>query len=197
MKPDNNRFALPALVVGVILWALRGPAYVPVLTLCAIAIHEVGHVAVARICRVPTGGISFSLFEARIRLTGSISYGKEMMICLGGPLFNLTSAWLSCRLGGRLLGTGALSYFATVSVALAILNLLPIGSLDGGRSVYCLLSGIGLHQTAPAVGRILSFFALFCLWSASVYTLMRSGGNLSLFLFSATIFWRIFSETKP
>lgn len=196
MKIKKSRISLSLFAVGIGLWALTAPSRVPLLTLCAILIHEAGHLCVARLCGVCCRGFALTPFEARIHLAGAISYEKEILICLGGPLFNLGSAAFGQWLAGGSLLTSPLTYFAGVSVALALLNLLPVASLDGGRILYCVLSRIGLHLFALPTVKILSFLSLFCLWSASVYTLLRHGGNLSLFLFSVTLFCRVFAATK-
>ena len=196
MKINTNRISVSVFAVGIGIWALTASSSLPALTLCAILIHEMGHVCFARLCDISCKGFSLTPFEARIRLTGAISYEKEILICLGGPLFNLASAAVVQWIVGNTVFSPPFSAFSSISAALALLNLLPIESLDGGRVIYCLLSRIGLHEIAAATVKILSFLALFCLWSASVYTLLRCGGNLSLFLFSATLFYRIFATTK-
>ena len=94
--------------------------------------------------------------------------------------------------GGHILGEGAVSFFVTVSAALALLNLLPISDFDGGRILHCLLApAIGLRVTGR-VCELLSILSLFCLWCMSVYALIRAGGSLSLFVFSTTLFVRFF-----
>lgn len=183
------------LTLGFIVWFLLEPSYEPILTLAAILLHEVGHTVAAMALKVPLGGFRLLPSEARISISGTLlSYGKEICISAAGPLVNILSAVGACLYGGSILGEGGLSFFATVSVAIAALNLLPVADLDGGRIFCCLLSRLLGPRVADPICKLLSFLALFCLWCISVYALIRTGTTLSLFLFSATLFMRIFSH---
>ena len=183
------------IVAGFLAWALLSGTAEPLLALLAVGLHEAGHLTVALLCHVPMDGFRATSFEARIRLTGeSVSYRKEACICLAGPFANVLTASLLYPVGGRILQTDPLSFFCTVSIALAILNLLPISDFDGGRILYCLISPLLDPNIASALCRICSFFSLFFLWSISVYVLLRTGGNFSLFFFSVSLFSKIIAN---
>ena len=62
-----------------------------------------------------------------------LSYGQEAAAALAGPAVNLTLALALCRLPGGELWAG-------LNLVLACFNLLPVGRLDGGRVLRCLLS---------------------------------------------------------
>lgn len=197
MEQKTKALSIILITACLAAWTLVDRSYEPLLTLLATVIHEVGHLLAAKLCRVPLRGFRFAPFETRMVLSGTLSYGKELCICIGGPFFNLLSTALALLLDGAVFGDDPLSFFATVSLALALLNLLPIGTLDGGRILYGLLAWSGVLSAAEITVKILSFFSLFCLWSLSVYALLRAGGSLSLFLFSATLFLRLFIEEGP
>lgn len=195
MKDFDRKISGAMIAIGFIVWILISREPDPVLTLAAILLHELGHVVGAALLKVPLGGFRLISCEARLALTGNLlSYGKEFFISAAGPAFNLLSFAVACRFGATLLGEGALSFFATVSAALAILNLLPIGDFDGGRILYCSLAPVTGPRVAAILCRALSFLALFCLWCISVYAILHTGASLTLFLFSATLFIRIFTQ---
>ena len=192
----NKRAALLPTVfilLGLGFWIASVKSLFPLITLVAILIHELGHLAAARILGIKVSGFHILSFEARLAAQSSlIPYGKELAICAAGPLFNLATLLFVLFLKSRLPCPPSLSFLATVSASLALLNLLPIGDLDGGRIFQSLLSLLLPQAIASFLCRILSFLALFSLWCISVYSLLRLGGSLSLFVFSTTLFFRIF-----
>lgn len=195
MKRQSQTISGALFMISFLLWAIYSRSPRPLLALLAILLHEGGHWLAIKLCRVPLDGFGFNSCEARLCLGSPVSYKKEIIICAAGPAANLLSLLPSLHKGTSLFGESALSFFTSVSAALALLNLLPIGDLDGGRLLTCLLSMLVDSDFARQVCEILSFLTLFCLWSVSVYALLRTGGSLSLFFFSATLFYRVFIST--
>ena len=74
---------------------------------------------------------------------------------------------------------------------------LPVKGFDGGRSFSCLLLSKFSPRTVATILDTTSFFCIFILWSASVYFIMRAGAYLSLFVFSASLFARMFLPDAP
>ena len=185
---------LAVLLVGFLLWGMASHSVYALLTPLAIIIHEAGHLIGAALVGVSLGDLRITTSEARLTPNGGLlPYGKELWICLCGPLSNAVCAFVASLFGARLLDTSPLSFFATVSISLAILNMLPVFDFDGGRILSCIFALVLDLKTATALCRILSFLTLFSLWCISVYALLRVGENLSLFLFSATLFLRLFA----
>lgn len=178
--------------VGILAWIVTEPSRIPILTVTAILLHECGHLLAAKAYRVRASGFSVDSLGARLTLAGTIlSYPTELIICAAGPLANLLSLPLA-----RLFGQENGRFFLSVSLALALLNLLPIKGFDGGRIFYC-LSALLLDPTrADRLCSLFSFFSLFILWCISVYLMLRMGADLSLFLFSVSVFTRIFLQNK-
>ena len=172
---------------------MRPLEYLAALT--AALLHELGHVFAARRCGVPLRSFSIELLGARLDLaSGVITYRDELLIAAAGPAVNLASALalypLISRFGG---GPGLfISALTAASVGLAFLNLLPVSGFDGGRILYCLLSLFLSPAVVFRVGQVLSFFCVFSLWSASVYLLLKTAGGLAVFVFSASLFCRLF-----
>ncbi len=182
-------FCRSILLAGILLWIITEPSHTPILTIFAILVHEGGHLLAARLCRIKTDGFSVDTLGARLSLTGTaLSYQKELAICISGPLANLFSIAPVYRLRTNT----DIGFFISVSLALALLNLLPIKGFDGGRIFHCLTSLAFPPTVSERLYSLSSFFCLFILWCGSVYMMIRTGADVSLFIFSASIFTRVF-----
>ena len=119
------------------------------------------------------------------------SYNREILLCLAGPATNFLCVFIGLHTFGAF-PSDFYQYFIFASAALGILNLLPIQGFDGGRILHALLSK---HLEPRVVGAwisALSFLFIFLLWSISLYLLIRTASSLSLFIFSLSLFARIF-----
>lgn len=161
--------------------------------LLAAFLHELGHVLAARLCHIPLQSCSVGLFGAGLSpQCGFYSSRQELLLCLSGPLVNLLSGSLSLLLPP----SQPRLDFAAASLFLGFLNLLPVQSFDGGRILLLLLSLRLSPRTSYRLLRLLSFSCLFLLWTLSVYLLLRSASSLSLFVFSLSLFFKLFIEEK-
>ena len=148
---------------GVFLWVL-------VSCLC----HECGHLLALRLLGVPVGKIRVTAVGAEICIAGGVSYGGELLAALAGPGVNLMLAVCASRVSGGHL-------FAGINLVLGAFNLIPIGRLDGGRALDCMLS----LTVGPAVGRrivLVSSWICTAVLAALGGYLLRWGGNGSLLL---------------
>ncbi len=157
--------------------------------LSAVLIHEFGHILAARVLKIQIKCIRLDIFGA-IMETDSIlcSYKKEAILCLAGPLANIASVIFIRSLNLPV----DLNLFTLASFAFAIINLLPAKCFDGGRALSCILLWRMSHPKASYFIEILSFICVFLLWTISVYFLMRTGSYLSLFIFSGSLFAKLF-----
>lgn len=156
----------------------------------AATIHEISHVWAARLLKVPLKELRLGIFGAALYTEGSFcSYKAEALVALAGPLSNIVLALV--LLIFRLQSPSA-ELLIRCSAFLGLLNLLPVKDLDGGRIVFC-IAAITLGNTfAVRLISVLSFISFFSLWSLSVYLLLRLGVSLSLFIFSFSLFCKIF-----
>ncbi len=167
---------------------LFAPHYFPALA-AAVAIHELGHMIAARICKIHLKELRLGLLGASLCPESSLfSYKKEIALCLCGPLASILSAALAVHI----FGMSNDNIFVLSSLALGILNLLPVKDFDGGRTLYALCCLFMSALGAERVLKISSFLVLFCLWSFSLYLLLRVGSSLSLFVFCLSVFAKIF-----
>ena len=159
--------------------------------LLAVAVHECGHLLVARALRIPLAGMRVGLFGARIEArSGLLSYGSEWLLAAGGPF----AGFLLAAGAAPLRGVPFFAALGAASFLLSALNLLPVGTFDGGRMTFCLLAPLFGDAAAERVLKVCSFGILFLLWSGSVYLLLRHGGGISWLAFSAGLLGGFFSD---
>ena len=161
----------------------------------AVLLHELGHILMARLCRIRLYECSIGIFGAGITPADSLySYSREILLCLAGPLMNFLTALFVLWFFPHS------SYFVTsflfASFSLGLLNLLPIHGFDGGRIFHSLFSLRFSPTVASCLLSSLSFIFIFLLWALSVYFLLRARSSLSLFVFSLSLFARIFLSEK-
>ena len=167
--------------------------YTPsVLSLCAIlaaVLHELGHIGAAWISGIRLRECQVGIYGAGLVPDGDVySYGKEIFLCLCGPLVNLICASVGVWFVQGAFGES----FLFASLALGLLNLLPVKGFDGGRILAAFLLRFCSARTVECVTAVLSFLCVFLLWCCSVYLLLRFVASLSLFIFSLSLFCRIF-----
>ncbi len=177
-----------------ILWAIvlvssQAPYFLP--TLLAIALHELGHILFAFLLKIKIKCFHLSLLGARLEIVGEISYKKELLLALGGPLFGV--------LGFAFSISPALNYelesllnFSVISLILALFNLLPLESLDGGRMLKCTLCLCFKLKTANKIMSLACFLTLFTLWMFSVYVMLKIASGLQTFVFCSFFFAKCF-----
>ena len=156
----------------------------------AVLIHELGHVAVALGMGVRIRGVRLDLLGARLELGGILSYGRECGIAAGGPLANILTVALLYPIPTFQENEGG-ALFLGASLILGCVNLLPVGTLDGGRILRCALAWMAGDRAAEGVLRWTTGACLAFLWMVAVYALLRKGQMLSLFAFSLCLLARL------
>ncbi len=142
----------------------------------ATLLHEAGHLAAIYLLEGKVSDVTVRPFGAVInRSENGTSYRGDIIISLSGPLVNIVS-FLICMWAGRR-GT-----FASASLILALINLIPSKPLDG----YCALKAASLSLFSPSASekicRTVSFVILGAIWIFSVYMIIYANFNLSLLL---------------
>lgn len=162
--------------------------------LCAAAAHELGHFLMLRRFHVPVRQLRLTLFGAEMETESTcLSYGRELLVTLAGPLANLLCAgvlllWLAPRDASWYAPAGA-------HLVLAVFNLLPIRPLDGGRAIQILLSW-RLSSTAGERGAAAVGVLFAACLSAGLLCLMgQSEGNLWLLPPAVGLLCVAFGET--
>lgn len=165
--------------------------------ICAVALHESGHLLYARLKRIPILSFELSMLGAQIKIDPSrLSYPDELLLAAAGPLAGLLGSAVCLPLSNV---ADFLLPFSVISLCLSLFNLIPIDTLDGGRILRCAVSLLFSPDAADRALRISSFITLFVLWLFAVYLMLRSIDGLTVFAFSAILFVKffIFEHKKP
>ena len=172
-------------------WLLTAQSYTPLLVISAIALHEAGHFIASLLLRIPFK--KFSLQNGGFLMLGNScydSYFSEGIIAFWGPFFNFVSALAVHSATGEHFIT-----FRQISLSLGLLNLLPIKDFDGGHIVKCVLSAFLPPNLSEKICDILSFSAIYFIWSAAVYVTVKTGENISAFIFSVMMFFKMIPKS--
>lgn len=161
----------------------------------ATIIHESGHLLLMYLLKFPPSEIKLKPFGIDIveRSEKKIGYGKDALISIAGPfmnlLFFLLSGWLAINSGSLYL-----FYLSASNLVLAIFNLLPIETLDGGQAIYSLLCLKFQEKTVERIIRILSVSVLLPLFITALLVLFRSKYNFTLLFVSIYLFFLFFMK---
>ena len=185
---------IPALIL--LLMLILQPSGIVLSSLGAATLHELGHVLAAVMLGIPMRSLDVGAFGASLRVRGSlIPYPKEFLLCAAGAAMNLLAAAATVAISerrGYFSETG--EWFAAVSLMLGILNLMPAEGFDGGRMLAVTLSSFFGPRTSARILSLSTFLSVLILWMLSVYLLLRFGTSLSLFIFTLSLFYRLFIE---
>ena len=161
--------------------------------LICMAIHEMGHIMLFLAFKVKIKEISLGATGATITPATSLtSYKKEIAIAIGGPFLNLGTLALvypSIHIYEvRLFGIN--EYIAIFSLMFALINLMPIKDLDGGRIVRCAIAILFTDSAGDRVVNICTSVILIGIWMLSVYMMLKSRGGFAFFAFSICMMLR-------
>lgn len=188
---------LPAVLIFIMI-AFEPPG-ISLPSLSAAVIHECGHLAAAKMLGIKLRSLDIGPLGATIRTRSLlISYGREWLLCAAGPGANFLSciaAYLIFRNTDSFRSNGTAFSFCAVSLLLGILNLLPIEGFDGGRMLFAVIGSTAGPRAAAIALSVCSVLSVVSLWMLSVYLLLRWGSSLSLFVFTASVFCRVFIES--
>lgn len=189
MQKNHCKLQIGFLFVFMLLvLTYSAPRELPALA-SAVFLHELGHVIAARLCKIKLRKLKLSVFGASILPNETLfSYRQEIFLCLGGPAMNLITAFIL----NSLFPFEEAHLFAVYSYFLAALNLLPVKDFDGGRIFYAILCFILSPNTSELIIKVSSFIIIFALWTLSTYLLITVSASLTLFVFSLSLFAKIF-----
>lgn len=160
-------------------------------------IHETGHIVFLKLYKVKKPELYLGLLGAQIRADMAyLSYRREAAVYLGGAFFNLGAALLS--LGAmRFFSDVRLIFFFFANLFYALLNLIPIETLDGGRVLEsCLLSFTDDPWRAQCICRAVSLAFSSALFFVSVTFLGAQKNNATLVLLLLWVLYQcIFSNS--
>lgn len=171
--------------VFLLLLAVFGRDTVAFMPILAAAAHEIGHLAVMLLLRVPVREMEITLFGAEIKsgLFGVGSAGRAVIYFAGAGMNILTGVAAVLLFKQSFLA----NVFFVSSLGLGVLNLVPIRSLDGGKILEVICESV-CPTRADRILNITSVVSLAFLWLTAVYLMLCLGGNISLLLFCMFMF---------
>ena len=178
------KISMPTIIfVGLLIVLDR--SFLSLLALSAALIHELGHLTVMLLLGVKVSEVEITFFGAEIR-TKKPTYSVLGNIAIfgAGAAANILSAVIIYSLPSPPFKA---VFFAGASLSLAVINLLPIRTLDGGCIIEAIILSV-LPQYAPIILDIISSLTLGLLWLTAIYLLLINSGNLSLMLFCMYLF---------
>ena len=177
-----------SVIFSAVLVLLEGSALCLVPFAAALC-HELGHLLMMRICSCEADSFEIGLFGAEISTAlWDLGVFRTTAIYAAGAAANLISAACVTAFFGH---TVAAELFTACSISLAVINMLPIRSLDGGCIAEAIIYKIfPLH--AHTVLTVISAVTIVILWLASVYLILLFNANISLLLFCIYLFATLF-----
>lgn len=114
-------------------------------------LHELAHILVASLLKVKIDEIILLPVGVTAKYTGRIKIKKEMLISLAGPLLSIV---LAIFLKNEL--------HKSINILIAILNLIPIYPLDGGRIIRAFIIPLAGYKKGIIIcSNISKIFAIF------------------------------------
>ncbi len=147
--------------------------------LFAALVHECGHIAAIVILGGNLGSVRLTPAGARIdAATERMTSAGRVLVYLSGALANIITGTIGYLLGAE--------NFAACSFALAIVNLLPVRTLDG----FCAAGEI-VGEKGTRTLEVISVVMVLALWILAVVVLLFTG-SVSLWVFASYLFVSIY-----
>lgn len=136
-------------------------------------IHECGHITALMINRVKIKSIRLRTFDILIDASKRESFLCDFTVTLFGPVFNLIFALIFFKVYYP---------FFVSNVVLAVFNLLPLETFDGGHALKLILNRFFSYKTVNTVLLVLSLLLLIPMLLLGILVLFYSKYNYSLLL---------------
>lgn len=156
-------------------------------------LHECGHIIATIICKIPIKELAFKPFGIRMRLRTSLElvcFKNKLIILFGGSFTNFIFFLLFWAAFGKI------SDYAIVHLITGVFNLLPSGTLDGGRILEQILSLKIPEHRAKLFCDIISMIFAILLFVLGLFILMRTKYNISLLITAIYLFIMIIVRQK-
>jgi membrane-associated protease RseP (regulator of RpoE activity) len=136
--------------------------------------------------------IEITPFGINIITNGLASYKTDILIALGGPFFNMITAFFIFIIMQAAGNSSVLLFAFLTNIIYAVLNLFPVESLDGGRVFACILKLYLFEHKARKIFTVISALFLVILSLAALFILMITGYNFTLVLLCGYLFYSIY-----
>ena len=143
----------------------------------AVILHECGHLTAMMLVGEP-----LPFFRARqfgflmTPRSDLLSYRREILICMMGPLFNLLAAVALIPALQRGGGEPVFCFFA-INILTAGFNLIPITGFDGGKILASLCAMLLPPRAAHTLSSLISFAFSLLFYFLSLFLFFSGDGN--------------------
>ncbi len=155
---------------------------VPV-ALLACFFHELGHLITLYALGGRLSYLRLGWAGAEMAVVGQLGYGGEVMLALSGPLANFILAVATAY-------RGSFPLFCGLNLALALVNLVPVGGLDGGRILHGIWGGLWGEDRAQRIQDGINLAIGFLLLAGGI-AIWVLGGSVTLLLFAIWVLWSV------
>ncbi len=156
-------------------------------------LHESGHIIATILCKISIKELAFKPFGIRMKLKTSlelVGFKKKMIVLLGGCIVNFLCFFLFWKIGDKI------SYYALIHLITAMFNLLPSGTLDGGRILNEILSLKIDTRKTEIFCDIVSIIFAFLLFVLGFFILVKTKYNISLIITAIYLFIMVIVRQK-
>ena len=153
----------------------------------SVAVHECCHLLMCRAMGVYSRHMMILPYGMELRLGCLVAPGKNIIICLAGPVSNFVLFLAGFAISGCV-SNGYISFFTGANFILFVFNLFPCTPMDGGEILRCVL-GIryGVLNSYRAISAI-SYVWGCLLFGAGVVFAWHTGGNITLLVVALPVF---------
>ncbi len=177
MKTNNARLLpLGALLLSLV---LSEPLSMLLMAAGAVLLHELGHTLAFFLLTGSLPSLSPDRFGLRLLPPRPLLPFEELLVALGGPLFNLFFGICFCRVGTDFFFSLGVMHFL-----FALFNLLPYEGSDGGRVFHLLFLRLLGRKRGRAASLLLSAAVLAFFYFLSLYVFYFTGKGLPCVFFS-------------
>lgn len=173
---DFSFFASVSLLI------LLGSRYA-VWGLAACLLHELGHLAVMKICGIPVKRVLF--YGAGIKIVPDkefcfTDFSSEFLVLIAGSSANFLIALIAAVSG--ISDSFEMRLFSVINIIIGVFNLLPLQYLDGGRLLLAVIRRICSFSTACQLERFLKWANVFLILSVMIVFAFAGRGNFTLYI---------------
>lgn len=173
------------------LWILSGNVLTLLTMFFAVFLHESAHILSAKALGLTTETVTLYVFGGNAEIKGiGDNYIVEGIVALFGPLISVFTGFL-WQIGANYYILPAWQEFIDYSYCIALINLVPVYPLDGGRILSSVLQGAFSEKKGKRILNIISvsFSSLFLIKNIITLILFNKASTLvmAIFMFVASI----------
>ncbi len=179
-------------------YAITGQIFIFVICTITAIIHELGHSFVASNLGYKLNKITLMPFGAVVSgNTDGLKFYDEIKIALAGPFINIAVGFFFIAIWWiRPEFYAYTDIIVSANLSMALINLLPIYPLDGGRIIFCLFADKFGYDKSFTINKILGGVFSVSLLSFFVVGLLNDTVNFSLLFFSLFVCFGTFSRER-